>query len=152
MAVTRKAGPAVDLSKHLKTLGEYQAKVGWNGNANYPDGTPVAYVAAIHELGSPTNNIPPRPMLRPTADAKSGEWGQLAGKLANQVVKGNMDAASALEMLAMSAAGDVQETITALTTPALSPITVKRKGNSKPLVDTGHLLRTVTGVVERAGE
>lgn len=152
MAVTRKAGASVDLSKHLTTLGDYQAKVGWVETAHYPDGTPVAYVAAIQELGYPAGNIPPRPMLRPTAEAKRGDWSELAGKLANQVIKGSMAAPDALEMLALSAAGDVQQTITAITTPPLSPVTIKRKGHGKPLVDTGQMLQSVTGVVERAGE
>ena len=45
--------------------------VGFFATAKYPDGTPVAAVAAFQEFGVPDNNIPERPFFRNSiADAE----------------------------------------------------------------------------------
>ena len=40
--------------------------VGIDNGAQYEDGTSVALVAVVHEYGSPSRNIPARPLFRPT--------------------------------------------------------------------------------------
>ena len=51
------------LDINLKALAKIEGKVGWFESAEYPEGTPVAYVAAIQELGH--GKIPPRPFMAP---------------------------------------------------------------------------------------
>ncbi|WP_237184455.1 hypothetical protein [Rodentibacter caecimuris] len=51
------------------------ARVGVIENQHYDDDTPVAYIAAVHEYGSESNNIKPRPFFRPTISEKQKEWG-----------------------------------------------------------------------------
>ncbi|MDL2105264.1 hypothetical protein QQJ69_19235, partial [Proteus mirabilis] len=47
-------------------LARKRLSVGFFEHSKYPDGTPIAYVASIQELGYPAGGIPPRPFLRPT--------------------------------------------------------------------------------------
>jgi hypothetical protein len=146
-------GAAVD-------LGQRTGRVGWFPSAKYEDGTPVAGVAAVQELGSASQGIPPRPFFRPTGDEKSKEWAATAKGLSRAVMRGQLAPANLFEQLCLSAEGDVRATITKLQTPALAPETIaarKRKltkGKApkstieKPLVDSGYLLATLTSQVE----
>ena len=49
-------------------------RVGFLENAKYPDGTPVAMVAAIQDYGAPGAGIPPRPFFRNMIADKQREW------------------------------------------------------------------------------
>lgn len=142
----RRTSNAATLSAHLRELDGVQARIGWFESAKYPDGTPVAYVAAIHEFG--TTTIPARPFMRPTLTEKRPAWMKLLENGAREVLRGNQSASAVLELVALKAAGDIRKTIASITSPPLSPITVARKGNSKPLIDTGQMFQSITGVVE----
>lgn len=127
-------------------LDKVQGKTGWFETAHYEDGTPVAYVAAIQEFG--TDRIPARPFMRPAVADHGGEWIDLMARGAKAAVDGRYTPEQVLEAVTMKAAGDVAKKISAVTAPPLSPVTVKRKGFDKPLVDTGQMLQSVTGIVE----
>lgn len=158
-----------------------QAKVGWFESAKYEDGTPVAYVAAINELGPHA-----RPFMRPTIQERTQVWKAVGKKGAKQVLDGEADAGHMFDMLGLQASGDIAKTITKITDPPLSPVTLllrKRKKagdkitgktvgeahrevnfvgprqkldttldfsgvSTKPLVDTGIMLNTLTYIVE----
>lgn len=131
----------------LKDFDGLEGKVGWFETAAYPDGTPVAYVATIHEFG--TARIPARPFMRPAVADNGQQWLDQLADGAKASLAGGPAPAAVLELVAMGAAGNVAEKIVAVTSPALSPMTVKRKGSSKPLIDTGQMLQSVTGKVEK---
>lgn len=144
------------------------AKVGWVKKSAYPSGTPVAYVAAIQEFGSPVNNIPPRPFLRPTIAEKTQEWQVLFAKGAKAIIVGNETPHTVLEKIGAKAAGDVRRAISQITNPALAEKTILARINrnskfskiqrkftvnealntTKPLIDTGIMLGTLTHTVE----
>lgn len=165
---------------HLSQLAKVQGKVGWFESSKYEDGTPVAYVAAIQELGS--GPIPPRPFMRTTAAKEKDKWSQTAAMAAKSVIKGDATAKQAMELITFQAEGDVSKTIASITSPALSPITIELRAmkarnpglkitgatvgeaaakvnspgyqtpsvSTKPLVDTGHMIATLTHIVESA--
>ena len=88
------------LAAKLKELAEMVAKpatlrVGFLENAKYPDGTPVAMIAAIQDYGSPNAGIPPRPFFRNMIAAKSPEW---PAAIAQLLKDNNLDAAKALTL------------------------------------------------------
>jgi len=139
------------LTVALQGIDGLVGKTGYFETSKYPDGTSVAYVATIHEFGYPAGGIPARPTMRPTADQQRQGWAEIMRQGAKAALNGQMTGRDALERLTLKAAGDVSASIAALTTPALSPRTIARKGFSKPLVDTGLMLRSVTGVVEPKG-
>lgn len=154
-------------------LDNSQAKVGWFESAHYPNGTPVAYVASIHEFG--VGPIPARPFMRPAVADDGPNWMKLMGQGAKAVLNGTHTSRQVLEMVALKAAGDVAKKIKAVTSPPLSPTTLlgrylggytggkelgaaaallaqgpQNLGNvsTKPLVDTGQMIQSITGVVE----
>lgn len=57
-------------------------RVGILEGATYPDGTNVATVAAIQEFGAPAAGIPPRPFFAPVVKAGEDTWGPMLGKVA----------------------------------------------------------------------
>lgn len=148
MTFTR-SGPGVGkIVAALQGLDGLEGKVGWFESAHYPDGTPVAYVATIHEFG--IGRIPARPFMRPAVADHGREWIDLLGQGAKAAINGGPSPAEVLEAVTLAAAGNVAEKIQAVTSPPLSPVTIKRKGHDKPLVDTGQMVQSVTGKVERS--
>jgi len=142
------------LEKTISNLDRKSVKVGWFSSAKYTNGTPIAYVAAIQEFGFSGKNIPPRPFMRPTAASKEAEWIETMRKGSEQVAKGKMTVEQVLGLVGQQAVGDIKEAIIALKSPALKAATIesrrrkmadgKKIGNlTKPLVETGRLLKTV---------
>lgn len=159
--VRRVPGPAADRFKvaMAELAKDKVAKVGWFESAVYENGTPVALVAAVHEFGAPSKNIPPRPFFRPTIAREEGAWRDLARRGAKAILNGTTTAQNALEALGGKAAGDVAKTIASITSPPLKPATINAKrrrradkktvgGLSKPLVDTGLMISSLTHTVE----
>lgn len=148
MSVRRVRGPAriSQAVAVLNGLDNLEGKTGWFESATYPDGTPVAYVATIHEHGA--GHIPARPFMRPAVATYGRAWMELMGQGAKAALNGSVSAAAVLEAVTMRAAGDVGKAIQAVTSPALSPMTIARKGFDKPLIDTGQMFQSVTGKVE----
>lgn len=140
-----------------------ELQVGFFPSAKYPDdkATPVAYVAAIHEFGSPARGIPPRPFFRPTIADRKKAWGSAIEYFAKRILAGESTAEQSLDSLGLAVAGDIKKTISKIKTPPLSPKTIKAKrrklaaqggdaGNlTKPLVETGLLLASITHEVTR---
>ena len=122
-----------------------KVRIGFLENATYPDGKPVAMIAAIQEFGAPARNIPPRPFFRQMIAAKSPEWPQAIADLA---VSTDYDAAAMLGQTGEAIAGQLRESIINLTEPPLAPATVARKGSDKPLISTGNMLNSVDYEVE----
>lgn len=119
--------------------------VGFLEGATYPDGTSVPLVAAIQEYGAPSRNIPPRPFFRTMILEHSKEWPDDVQKL----LKAHDYAADAtLADMGEVIKGELQQSIVDLTSPPLAPSTVAAKGSSKPLIDSGVLLRSVDYAVK----
>jgi len=115
-------------------------RVGFLEGATYPDGQPVATVAASNEFGNPANNQPPRPFFRNMIAAKSPQWADDLAKLAEA---GDYDVELFMGRMGEHVKGQLQESIREFTEPELSPVTIAKKGFSKPLIDTSHMLNSV---------
>ena len=96
-------------------------RVGFFENATYPDGTKVAMVAAIQELGAPKAKIPPRPFFRNMIAAKSPEWPRV---VKTQLKANNYDVEKTLRIMGQGIRDQLQESIRNTLTPALSPVTL----------------------------
>lgn len=161
--MTRTAGPAAPLLKTIiEGFGDLRLRVGFFETAAYPDGTPVAYVAAIHEFGAPEQGIPPRPFMRPAAEQNGDAWSGHMAAGARAVARGAIRPDQVLEQIGALAAGNVSEAIAAVTSPPLKEATVEAKarkyadggargpGNlGKPLVESGLLIQSPTYVVDK---
>lgn len=116
-------------------------KVGFlAGGPAYPDGTPVAMVAAVNEFGRPAVGQPPRPFMRDTVSKYGASWPrEMAGLLAAN----NGDATATLNQMGNVVSRQIRRTILEFSTPALAPSTIKRKGSAKPLIETELMLDSV---------
>jgi hypothetical protein len=115
-------------------------RVGFLENAKYPDGTPVAMIAAIQDFGAPAAGIPPRPFFRNMIADKKGEWPKAIGDL---LKANNYDAKITLDQTGQAIVGQLRQSIIDTNAPPLKPATVRRKGFEKPLIDTGHMIQSV---------
>lgn len=150
-----------EYSNRAQKLGETSAKIGvLGGNYNDKEETPVAYVAAIQEYGSPSQSIPPRPFMRPTVQAHKKEWAEQLGFGLQKVISQNADPVVILGAVAETGALQMKGTITEIHTPPLAPATIKRRmaktkdkgarGGSfdKPLEDTFTLYDSINSEVD----
>lgn len=148
-------GAGQALRKAVGALNDTVGRVGWFESAKYEDGTPVALVAIVQEYGSTKRGIPPRPFMRPAQEIGAPQWKQDARRLAAAVAAGQAPPEAVMEGLTMKAEGLIRRNIASVSTPPLSERTIaararrhsKGKASSKPLVDTGYLLNTLTSQV-----
>lgn len=121
-------------------------RVGFLEGATYPDGKPVAMIAAIQNFGAPRAGIPPRPFFSNMVAKKSPEWPKA---IARQLKITNNDVDAALALTGEALRGQLQQEIRETNSPALSPVTIARKGFDKPLIHTGHMLNSVGYEIRR---
>ena len=147
------------LTARIRELDGKQVKVGWFASAVYPNGTKVAAVAAVQELGSPSKNIPPRLGMRATAIRKWGEWKDLMAQGAKAVLAGAWKADQVMDAVGAKAAGDIAKNISEVWEPPLKEATVRARARRyasreitpslrKPLVDTARMISSLTHTVE----
>jgi phage gpG-like protein len=110
------------------------------GSNDYPDGTSVIMVGAVHEFG--TSKVPERSFLRSTVIEKKRDYKTMFRKLTFKIIKGDIDSRTALGLIGLQVQTDVQDKITDIDSPPL----VYREGN--PLIDTGHLRQSITFEVD----
>lgn len=159
MKVTKKEGISGGLAKLLEDIKTTQLKVGWGENQKYPDGEPVAMIAAQNEFGNPGKKIPPRPFMRPAISKNKMIWSTKLSQGTKAVLNNKLSIGHVFESIGLLVAGDIRKSISEVTTPALKASTVKarlrgkKQGKSvsltvaKPLVDTGYMLNSLTSEI-----
>ncbi len=130
-------------------------KVGFFPNSTYPprkgssEPLYVAQVAAWQEYGTHDANgkqhIPPRPFMRTMARTYSPRWGAL---LASALQVTELDSEKALGIVAEKLKDQMVETIVKFDTPPNADATIEKKGFDDPLIDSGHMMRSVEAKVE----
>ena len=139
-------------------------EVGFFESARYPDrkGTPVAAVAAWHEFGAPKVNLPSRPFFRQALPD--------IATATRAIVHATIDPKTmtipdfVLNQIGAKAAALLQKSIVDIKTPPLSGRTLARRrarhrrpanrrfGEVNPLIDTGHMRRSVTWRLNESGD
>lgn len=133
-----------EISQELKPLADKnQLKVGFFETSKYENGAFVADIAKKNEFG--TLEIRSRPFFRNAIENNAQKW---VNFLAQDLVKSE-NAEMSYNRLGEVARGDIVKSINQTNSPANSPLTIKAKGSSKPLVDTGFLRANVTFKVEK---
>lgn len=168
MVQVKSKGGTERIRKVLEAVDKKRISVGIFDTSVYPDGIPVAYVAAIQEFGYAGGNIPPRPFFRPTIEAKKSEWGRQVAGAVQGAIDGKVDILKAFDGIGGMAAGDIAKTLSKLTTPPLKESTIEARksalskrpasptGNragfdiDKPLVASGQLFQDISHRVEDA--
>lgn len=120
-------------------------------SGSYEDGTPLAVIAAVNEFGSRDGRIPERSFLRVPIRQNLPELTKTMRMLLKQVVNGNLTVRQMFDSVGERAVGYSVEAISAGIQPPNAPSTIRQKGSSQPLVDSGRLLQSLTYVVEEGG-
>lgn len=131
------------LSEIAESMGGGSVSVGFMEEATYPDGTPVAAVAYWNEYGD--SNRPPRPFFRRMIAEESPSWTRKMARLAKAT---DYDGPRVMGLMGEDISGALQQSINEFSEPALAESTIAKKGFEKPLIDTGHMLNSITSVVD----
>lgn len=110
-----------------------------------------ATLLAIMEHGSPVKNIPPRELLRPVLEKHIDKIKEYFNEIYKCLLEGNEKGADALMTrlaLQVETWGKSYFTEDNGWAPN-SPITIKRKGSDKPLIDTGSLRQSIKGIYSK---
>jgi hypothetical protein len=128
-------------------------RTGYLEGRTYPDGKPVAMVAAFQEYGTPNARfpIPPRPTLRPMAENGKKTWGPMMGKA---LIANNYNGKAALDAMGAIMKNDLQKRIRDMNAPAISQVTLMLRGMKRRNPSLKVTRRTVYQAIAkvRAGE
>lgn len=138
-----------DLSKHIAKItrgleGPRKVKVGFPaGKAD----TDVVSIAVWNHFGT-SRGIPPRPFITIAMFKARAEIRANLRKIAEATVVKGIPVSRQLPKLGAYGAGKIQDQIAANMPPANAPSTVKQKGSSRTLIDTGRMRQSVTWALD----
>lgn len=112
--------------------------------------TPLSLIATVHEYG--LNGMPQRSFIRGAYDDNKQLIEQLTTKLASGAITSRMPLDAALNQVGNAIESMIKNKIRDGPFKPNSPETVKRKGSSKSLIDTGHLRQSIRYKILRKGE
>ncbi|HSH50849.1 MAG TPA: hypothetical protein VK982_03910 [Bacteroidales bacterium] len=104
----------------------------------------------LHSIGihlnpnTKTVKIPERSFMRAGYDKEKENIIRQSEKLLEKVLKLELPVKVFFETLGELIVGMIQKYLTDLSSPPLHPATIKNKGSSNPLIDTGHLRESIT--------
>lgn len=139
----------------LKTLANKDVLVGIPESKDERDDGDIgnAAIGYINENGSPAQNIPPRPHLKPGVKSVEQDFMPHLKTAAQKALEGNAEGAvTSLDRAGIVAANGVKRYITITGFTPLADATIAnrlrrgRTGN-KPLIDTGEYRRSITHIV-----
>lgn len=143
-----------ELREKIRGIAKAYVKVGVleaNGsNEVEGGGLTMAELAAIHEYGAPKAGIPARSFIRRTFAESEGAEALRAFmvRTARGLIQEKLEVNQALNQLGAFAQNLIKKRIKEHIPPPLKPATIKRKGSSTPLVDTGQLINSITWEVK----
>ncbi|OPH36630.1 hypothetical protein [Moraxella lacunata] len=139
------------LSRIMTTARGYTARVrvGYFGNERHAGKRPITLgnLAGIHEHG--TRHTPKRMFVYPALKKNRGKYLKLAGGSFLPIVRGRKTTTQTWHYVGQQAVEDVQDFMVTATFTPLNEKTIKQKGSSRPLVDTGQLRQSVTYRVKK---
>ena len=92
--------------------------------------------------------IPERPFMRNAMRNNSQKYRNALRNSAAKIMRGKTTTDVVLAKLGNLAQDDIKASITSLSSPPNSPVTIARKGSSNPLIDTGEMRGDVRYKVE----
>lgn len=148
------AGESHVLIGYLRSSGTYkddQSKdkdAGDNGKAQAAAPITMAQLASIHEFGATIKNgfgrgikitIPERSFMRSTMNTRAGDLTKLVKRVSNSVISGKITRKQALGIIGQKVVDWIKGAIDEGIPPPNKSSTVKAKGSSHALIDTGQL-------------
>lgn len=142
----------------LGSIHEFGAKI------NHPGGTPYMVTdegAVFLKKGDARATgvtkphkivIPERSFIRATIDEKRGDIARLFERAAKGAIDGKINLKTGLGLIGEKTVAWIKGRIRKGISPPLAASTIARKGSSKPLIDEGQLIGSLTYAVRGAGE
>lgn len=154
LKITEDTSQLPRLIADLTALKHGTVTVGWHAEgpkANRQEGGATnAEVAAVHEFGN--DHVERRPSLGPAIDAHKDDLIDLQGQVLGKVIDGTMTAEQAMGVVGEAGVAFVKDRIVnSPHPPPLADATVAAKGSSKPLINTGQMLASVSYAVDLTG-
>lgn len=139
----------IKFRRMLKELAEKEVRIGFqHGKATEDDGTDICDVAAWNELG--TVNMPSRPFLRKSVDENESKINNFLQSKKKELVRG-VSAEQVLKEIGIFQKDLIQEKITEGSFAPNAESTIRQKGSSKPLIDSGRMRQSVNYVIQKKG-
>ena len=127
---------ALDIAKGVRKVATMEVRVGSSTQSK---------LLYIHCNGSPANNIPPRNVLQAAANDKNSSK-EVRAQMRSAVMRaliGDLNGVdAAYEKAGMLAVTAVKSQF-GIIPPPLKPETIRRKGSSATLIDTGSLMNSI---------
>jgi hypothetical protein len=134
----------------IEQLKKLQVQVGFQaGAAADEDGVDIANIAMWNELG--TSRSPARPFMRKSVDENTDKIKAMCTRQLKRLAQG-ADAQDILEKIGVFQKGLIQRKIVDGTFEPNAASTIRRKGSSRPLIDTGRMRQSVNYIIRRKGE
>ena len=131
----------------IEQLKKLQVQVGFQaGAAADEDGVDIANIAMWNELG--TSRSPARPFMRKSVDENTDK---IKSMCARQLKRLGASAQDILEKIGVFQKGLIQRKIVDGTFEPNAPSTIRKKGSSRPLIDTGRMRQSVNFIIRRKG-
>ena len=133
----------------IEQLKKLQVQVGFQaGAAADEDGVDIANIAMWNELG--TSRSPARPFMRKSVDENTDKTKSMCARQLKRLAQG-ASAQDILEKIGVFQKGLIQRKIVDGTFEPNAPSTIRKKGSSRPLIDTGRMRQSVNFIIRRKG-
>lgn len=133
----------IDLKKKIKSLKDATLKIGFPNESakthSTKDGATAVHKAVVNNFGL---GVPRRPFMNIAFAKNKAAYRKIIANGFKKIETLNVE--KLVNKLGVKGQGDVQRAIVELRTPANSEQTIKTKGSSNPLIDTGHMRQSVT--------
>lgn len=124
--------------------GERVATGNSNGDRQIDDMSELSRIAFTLEFGAPHLGNKKWPFMTKALQNNKGRVKDLSAQLYDRASEGRLETMRALGILGEFHQEQIKEQIRLTRTPRLEESTIERKGSSKPLVDTGQMIQSVT--------
>ena len=133
----------------IEQLKKLQVQVGFQaGAAADEDGVDIANIAMWNELG--TSRSPARPFMRKSVDENKDKIKAMCARQLKRLAQG-ASAEDILEKIGVFQKGLIQRKIVDGTFEPNAASTIRKKGSSRPLIDTGRMRQSVNFIILRKG-
>lgn len=135
-------------SKRRASAEDFESRAA-GGKLKHNTGISNVELATIHEFGAPSAGVPERSFIRSSFEKNRAAYEAALKTLMARVYSNELTIPKALRILGLKMSADMKKGITenAGIPPPNAPSTIEKKGSSRPLVDTGRLVGSITSAV-----
>lgn len=135
------------IKQEIEKFGKMIIKVGIVEGSGEIDGVDIAYYAAVNEAGYKDETgktvIPSRPFIRSWIDSNENQILAVMQSVFRRVLTGQLSAEEAMKLIGEFVQSGIKKNITQGSFEKNADSTIKKKGSSRPLIDTGTMRNAI---------